>query len=137
MMIGGALANALAFSGSSFLFSKMSKDSIDKERKRHDIAVEKLQTAQMEWQQQRQKRIDYINKQLMLEKKADVKFTELNDAMREYSRVFGVELNPILKPTLTDFYHPSNEQHERELIFITLGMGTIGAILYFIDRKQH
>ena len=32
-LIGGALINALAFSGSNFLFSSLSKDSIDKERK--------------------------------------------------------------------------------------------------------
>ena len=43
MLIGGALANALAFTGSSYLFHRLSKDSIDKERKRHDAAIEKLQ----------------------------------------------------------------------------------------------
>ena len=31
--IGGALINALAFSGSNVLFSGLSKESIDKERK--------------------------------------------------------------------------------------------------------
>ena len=41
MMLGGAIANALAFTGSSFLLSSLSKDSIDKERKRHDLAIEK------------------------------------------------------------------------------------------------
>ena len=83
MMLGGAIANALAFTGSSFLSSSLSKDSIDKERKRHDLAIEKLQKTQIEWQQKRQHRINFINKQLMLEKKAEAKFTELNDAMRE------------------------------------------------------
>ena len=32
IIIGGALANALAFSRSNFLFSSLSKKSIDKER---------------------------------------------------------------------------------------------------------
>ena len=41
MLIRGALGNALAFTGSSYLFHRLSKDSIDKERKRHDAAVEK------------------------------------------------------------------------------------------------
>ena len=49
MLIGGALANALAFIGSSYLFHRLSKDSIDKERKRHDAAIEILQKAQIEW----------------------------------------------------------------------------------------
>ena len=49
MLIGGALANALAFTGSSYLFHRLSKDSIDKERKRHDAVTEQLQKAQIKW----------------------------------------------------------------------------------------
>ena len=48
-LIGGALINALAFSGSNFLFSSLSKESIDKERKRHDKTIENLQRSQIEW----------------------------------------------------------------------------------------
>ena len=47
--IGGALINALAFSGSNFLFLSLSKESVDKERKRHDKAIKDLQLAQTEW----------------------------------------------------------------------------------------
>ena len=36
MLIGGALANPLAFTGSSYLFQRLSADNIDAERKRHD-----------------------------------------------------------------------------------------------------
>ena len=49
MLIRGALANALAFTGSSCLFHRLSADNIDDERKRHDAAIEKLQAAQIEW----------------------------------------------------------------------------------------
>ena len=42
-LIGGAIINALAFSGSNFLFSSLAKESINKERKRHDKAIEDLQ----------------------------------------------------------------------------------------------
>ena len=54
MLIGGALAKALAFTGSSNLFSRLSKDNTNKERKRHDLAVEQLQKAQTEWVHKRQ-----------------------------------------------------------------------------------
>ena len=40
ILIGGALVNALAFSGSSYLFHRLSEDDIDAERKRHDAAIE-------------------------------------------------------------------------------------------------
>ena len=48
-LIGGALVNALAFTGSNYLFSSLSKGSIDKEQERHDKAIEDLQRAQIEW----------------------------------------------------------------------------------------
>ena len=86
MLIGGALSNALAFTGSSYLFHRLSADNIDTERKRHDAAIEALQKAQIEWTHKHQQSIDLINNQLRLEQKAETKFTELNDAMREYMR---------------------------------------------------
>ena len=67
MLIGGTLANALAFTGSSYLFHRLSKDSIDKERKKQDSAIEALQKAQIEWTHKRQQRIDFINNQLRSE----------------------------------------------------------------------
>ena len=95
MLIGGALANALAFTGSPYLFSRLSKDSIDAERRKHDEAIEKLQKARIEWVYKRQEQIDFINKQLRLERKPEAKFTELNDAMKEFHEVFYHELPPL------------------------------------------
>ena len=40
MLIGGALANAIAFTENLYLFSRLSKDSIDAKRKRHDEAIQ-------------------------------------------------------------------------------------------------
>ena len=112
MLIKGALANAPAFTGSPCLFSSLSKDSIDTERKRHDTAIEQLQKSQIELVHKRQKR---INEQLRLENAVENKFTELNDAMRKYHEVFGHELPPLPRePVLSDYYTPSNEQHGRE-----------------------
>ena len=71
-LIGGALANALAFTGGSYLF--------------HGLSCR---------QHNRQERIDFINNQLRLKSKAETKFTELNKPMREYHEVFGHELPPL------------------------------------------
>ena len=134
MLIRGALANALAFTGSSYLFHRLSADNIDAERKRDDIATEKLQGAQVEWAHKRQQRIDFINNQFRLEQKAETKFTELNNAMREYHEVFGHKLPPLPRePVLSDFYTPSDEQHYRELGFIVLSMIGIGGVLYYLE----
>ena len=66
MLIGGALANALAFTGSSYLFHRLSADNIDAERKRHDAAIEALQKAQIEWTQKPQQRIDFNKDSLII-----------------------------------------------------------------------
>ena len=75
MLIGGALVNALAFTVSSYLFHRLSADNIDAERKRHDVVIEKLQAAKIEWAHKRQQRINFINNQLRLECKGETKFT--------------------------------------------------------------
>ena len=109
-------------------------DNIDKERKRRNAAIEQLQQAQIEWVHKQQQQIDFINNQLRLERKAETKFTELNDAMREYREVFGHELPPLRRePALSDFYTLTNEQHYRELGFIALGMIGIRGVLYHLE----
>ena len=134
MLIRGALANTLAFTGSSYLFSRLYANSINDKRKRHDEVIEQLQQTQIEWAHKRQQRIDFINNQLRLERKAETKFTELNDAMREYHEVFGHELLSLPRePVLSDYYTPSDEQHYQELGFIVLSMVGIGGVLYYIE----
>ena len=134
MLIGGALANALAFTSSSYLFHRLSADNIDAKGKRHDLVIEKLQKAQIEWTHKCQQRIDFINNQLRLERKAETKFMELNDAMREYHEVFGHELPPLPRgPVLSDFYTPTDEQHYRKFGSIALSMIGIGGVLYYFE----
>ena len=41
-LIGGFHVNALALSGSNCLFSSLSNESIDKEQKQHETAIEDL-----------------------------------------------------------------------------------------------
>ena len=104
---------------------------LDNKRKRHDLAIEQLQKAQVEWRSsmilyvgvQKQERINFISKQLRLERKVEANFEELNDAMREYHKVFSNQLLLLPRETvLSDLYTLSNEQHDRELVFIPLSM---------------
>ena len=111
-LIGGALINALAFSGSNFLFSSLSKESINKERKRHNKAIEDLQRAQIEWAKRRQERLDYINSQIVKERKAEKRFTDFNSAMQKYFLMTGMHLEPLPpKPVLSNFCVPSEDHH--------------------------
>ena len=112
------------------MFSSLSKESINKEWKKHDKAIEDLQRAQIEWAKGRQERLDYINSQIIKEHKAEKRFTDLNSAMQKYFLVTGMHLEPLPpKPVLSDFYVPSEDHHNRELAFITLPMIGIGVFL--------
>ena len=61
--ISGAVVNALVFSGTNFVFSRLTDHGAE-ERKRHDLALEKLQRARDEWNRDRMKRLDFMNKRL-------------------------------------------------------------------------
>ena len=130
MLIGGAAINALAFSGSNYLFSKLS-DHGEAERKRHDLAMEKFQKARDQWNKERQKRLDFINKKLREQQDARQAISNLEDGMREYYRVFGKSINPLgPEPVFSDFYNPSEDQKKGEIFFIVLGTGLISYIVY-------
>ena len=87
-----------------------------------------MQRAQIEWAKKRQERLDYINNQIIKERKAEKRFTDLNSAMQQYFIVLPS------KPVLSDFYVPSEDHHNRELAFITLSMIGIGAFLWYSDK---
>ena len=117
------------------MFSSLSKESIDKERKRHDNAIEDLQRAQIELAKKRQERLDYINNQIMKQHKAEKRFADLNSAMQQFFLVTGRQLELLPpKPVLSNFYMPSEDHHIRELMFITLSVVGIGAFLWYSDK---
>lgn len=136
MMLGGALANALAFSGSNYLFSSLKSSDLEKERKRHDIAVEQLQAAQAAWAKKRTQRLDYLNEQLRRQGHAVQTFKDVNAAMQEYALVTGKQPEPLdPEPQLSDFYNPSSDQQAREFGFIVLALGAAGFVGYYIEKQ--
>lgn len=131
MMIGGALVNALAFSGSNYLFSKIGKGS-DTERQRHDKAVEQLEAAQAAWSKKRTERLDFINEQMQKKHHAEQTFNDVDEAMKQYYYITGKQFAEPLppEPKLSDFYTPSTDQKNREILFVVLGMTATGFVAY-------
>ena len=128
--IGSAVVNALAFSGTNFVFSQLTGHG-EEERKRHDLVLEKLERARDKWNEDRMKRIDFINKRLRGANKAKAYISNVDDAMLEYYRVFAKQIKPLpTEPELPDFYHPSGAQKNGELLFISLGSGISTYALY-------
>ena len=142
LMAGGAIVNALAFSGSNYLFSKLAQSDrgdTAEEQKRHDEAMEQLQTAQTEWSNRRTQRLDKINEELQDENRAVQDFHTVSTDWKNYS--IHNENHPLLadlgpKPQLSDFYTPSSAQKDREIVFIVLGMAATGLVTYYIAKRQ-
>ena len=129
-MIGGALVNSLAFSGSNYMFSKLSNHGAG-ERKRHNQAIEKLQKDRNSWVKERQQRLDFVNQQLQRERHAEHTFTEVDDAMEAYFIATENKLPPLRsKPVLSDFYHPSDQQKNNEILFIISSLSLMGYLMY-------
>ena len=140
----GAGINATAFAGASLGFS-MLRDDGGKERKRHDLAEEELQKARDEWNEDRIKRLDFINKRLREQNKARVNdiindiindfindiINDTNEAMLEYYRIFAKKIKPSPpEPQLSDFYHASEAQKIGELLLVAVGTGIATYALY-------
>ena len=104
--VGGAVVNALAFSGNKFVFSRLTNHG-GEERKRHDLALGNLQRARDKWNEDRMKRLDFIDKRLHEKNEARAHINNTNEAMLEYYRVFANQIKPLPpEPQLSDFYHP-------------------------------
>ena len=135
MLLGGAFVNALAFSGSNYLFSMMKNSGVDEERKRHDLAVEQLQATQTEWSKKRTERLDWVNEELRRQGHAVQTFRDTDAAIREYAQVTGKTLDPLEpEPGLSDFYMPSGDQRDREITFVVLGMAATGLVAYKLAK---
>jgi len=135
MMLGGAIVNAVAFSGSNWLFSSLRSTQVDEERLRHDKAVEQLNAAHEAWSRKRTERLDWLNQQLQRENHSLSTFQDVNSALAEYAQVFGQDRATaasadLREPVLSDFYAPSDDHKTRELIFVALGGLAAGAVVW-------
>ena len=127
MLVGGALVNALAFSGSNYLFTILRSSGFDEECKHHDKAVEQLQATEAAWSRKRTERLDCINEELRRQGHAVKIFQDVDAAMQ----VTGHTLNPLgPEPQLADFYSPSDGQEDRKIVFVVLGMAATGLVAY-------
>ncbi|CAC5405718.1 unnamed protein product [Mytilus coruscus] len=130
MMLGGAITNAFAFSGSNYLFSHMGSNA-NEEKIRHDKAIEKLEKAQSEWNKKRIQRLDFVNEQLQKEHHAEHTFEDVDQAMKQYYYITSKQLTPLLpKPKLSDFYTPIRRSKNREIAFVVGGMVLTGFVVW-------
>ena len=101
--IAGAVVNALAFSSTDFVFSKLTDHGAE-EHKRHDLALEKLQRARDEWNRNRMKRLDFMNKRLREKNEARRYINNVDKIVLEYYQAFAKQIKPLPpEAQLSDF----------------------------------
>ena len=86
--VGNAVVNALAFSSTNFVFSRLT-DHGEKERERHNLTLENLQRARDKWNEDRMKWLYFINKRLREKSETRAYINNVDDAVLEYYRAFA------------------------------------------------
>ena len=90
---GGVVVNALAFSSTNFVFSRLTDHGAEEQR--HDLALKKLQRARDEWNRDRMKRLDFMNKRLREKNEARTYINNVDEAMLEYYCAFAKNIKSL------------------------------------------
>ena len=129
IMIGGAVLNAATFIGGNYLAKALSGDSgqaVLDERKRHDLALEKYQADYAQYQKDRTQLLDWIAEQDRKKDKAIHDFQGTDQALALYNQTHRAKVVLPKEPEFSDYYKPSPQQKNGELLFIGAGTLALG-----------
>ena len=124
-----AILNAATFIGGNYLTKVLSGDSgqaaLD-ENVRHDKALEAYQAAYAKWQKDRAELLDWVAEQDREKNKAIHDFKDTDRALAFYNQTHSAKVALPQEPEFSDFYEPSEQQKNGELLFIGGSMLAIG-----------
>ena len=127
IVTGGAIVNAAALGLSTYithLLTGSSPEELEKERKRHDKAMEEYQKDYAEHEKRRLAYIDFMNKRKSDADQASENISETDEAMRLYNQIGD-------PPKFSDYYRPNEDQRMAQMVFVAVGM----LILVYIVSK--
>ena len=129
IMIGGAVLNAATFIGGNYLAKALSGDggqaALD-EKIRHDKALEKYQKDFAQYQKDRTELLDWIAEQDREKDKAIHNFQDTDQALALYNQTHRAKVALPQEPEFSDYYKPSPQQKNGELLFIGAGTLALG-----------
>ena len=121
IMIGGAIINAAAFTGGNYLANYLSgggKAALA-EKTRHDKALEKYQTDMANYTRERTRLLDWIETNREIKAQAGQNFTNTDYAFKLYNQAHpDYKLTTPKEPKFSDYYQPSDQQKQGELLFV-------------------
>ncbi|KAL9964114.1 hypothetical protein ACROYT_G027698 [Oculina patagonica] len=129
IMAGGAILNAAAFIGGNYLARALGggDDAALKEKERHDKALEAYQAAYAKYSRDRTKLLDWIQTNAEIKEQAKQNFTNTDYAFKLYNQAHpDKQMIPPKEPKFSDFYQPSEQQKQGELMFVGAGALALG-----------
>ena len=122
-MVSGAVLNAAAFIGGNYLARALGgggKAALE-EKERHDKALEAYQAAYAKYTRDHTKLLDWIETNAQIKAEAKQNFTNTDYAFKLYNQAHPDErMIPPKEPNFSDFYQPSEQQKNGELLFVGL-----------------
>ena len=134
MMVGDAVLNATTFVGGSYLAKYLSGDStqgILYEKERHDKALEKYQKDYAAYQEKTEKmsslpREDWEDWNRRSNAIATHNFANTDEALKYYNKMHEYEHLSFEPPQFSDYYKPSKNQKMDEMVYVGVGMMSLG-----------
>ena len=126
-VVAGGLFNAVAFAEACYVFHKLDKSGYEKEKKRHNEAVEKLSKAKEKWYR---KTVEKKNKITLLRQKllnANKDLDATNKALRNLRTAMD-ELDEDQEPSLNEYYKPSDKTKMHTNV-VTGVIGSVSGVL--------
>ena len=121
-MIGGAVLNVAAFTGSNYLVKYLAGDDGQAalaEKTRHDKALEAYQAAMAKYTRKHSQLLDWIETNREIKDQAKQIFTNTDYAFKLYNQVHpDYKLSMPKEPKFSDMYQPSDLHKQGKLLFV-------------------
>ena len=119
-VVAVGIFNVVAFTG--YLFNKLNHSNYEKEIKSHNEVMEKLSKAKEKWYEEQVNNKEKI--EMLRQRASDVNadINQTNKALEELRKITR-------EPKLEDYYQPSNEMKEYQLVVVSL-TGFTGGFLF-------
>ena len=134
IMIGGAVLNAVAFTGSNYLVKYIAGDSGQAtlaEKTRHGKVLEAYQAAMEKYRRERTQLLDWIETNREIKAQGNQNFTNTVYAFKLYNQAHpDYKLTQPAKLKFSDMYQPSELQKQGELLFVGGGTLALGYVAF-------